>query len=294
VRCKRDGSGPDPAAPYAKHTNVAHGYDIDEDDESALGCARSIADFILDDLAPNEMDFSATAPQVLRSSLLTGTASLSKPYEVFLDNIYITTSAVATLSLTSAPAAKGLGSCRFNDYMLLIECADDEAGSVVLRDDYGIPLKDWAGNPLPPLNLNGLLSQWGGTAYGNLFLVNQGKVGSYDDFVLHHEQVHSQQWSQYGWSFGQMYLQSLFDSPGNALYNFFTYGPTQNVFVPPRCYILWERRAGFQDGNYAFRDADHALPSAGSHAVASNKAYPTNWTTANNDAVGGMCPATWK
>ncbi len=300
--CARVGTGPGTNV-NAHWLNVPLAYAATTAD---LTCAHQIAAF-MQQLAYDEANYSATVPQQLRSALLSGTVNLSKPYEVFLDNIYVTTTAIATLEVTAPGSPAGLGSCGFADYMVLVTCNDNELGSVILRDDWGNPYRDWAGNPIS-FNLNGLLSQRGGTTYGNLFLLNEGQsLASFDNRVLHHEQVHSQQWSQYGWDFARRYIQDFVDSAGNANYNYWLYGPVQGVQVPALCFQYYERQAGFQDGGYAFRDPLHGGATSAATAgfnnryVPNNQAYPTGWTTAINNGPNdygtqswSKCPSTWQ
>jgi hypothetical protein len=288
--CHKTGTGPG-ANVNGHWMNVPISYSATT---AELDCAHAIAD-TMKYLARYEGDFSASAPQILRSALLSGTVNLSSPYEVFLDNIYVTTSALATLDTTTPGSGTGLGSCGFVDYMLLVRCSDDALGSIILRDDWGNPYRDWAGNPIS-FNLNGLLSQRGGTTYGNLFLTNDDAYGLqyFDNRSLHHEQVHSQQWSQWGWDFARRYIQDYVDSAGNANYNYWLYGPTQGVQVPAQCYQQFEKAAGFQDGGYAFRDPLHDGPTSGPYYVPNGQAYPTGWTTSLNNANQGKCPSTWQ
>jgi hypothetical protein len=297
TECHKNGTGPGSNV-NAHWLNVPMSYAASP---AELACAQAVGDFMLD-LARHEDEFSSTAPQALRSSILSGTVNLGSPYEVFLDNIYVTTSALATLDTSAVGSGTGLGSCSFVDYMLIVRCSDDALGTIILRDDWGNPYRDWFGNPIS-FNLNGLLSQRGGTMYGNLFLTNDDAYGlqSFDDRTLHHEQVHSQQWSQWGWDFARRYIQDYVDSAGNANYNHWLYGPTQGVQVPAQCYQQFERAAGLQDGGYAFRDPLHGGPTSAAQAaswgtpyVPNGQAYPTGWTTSLNNAAGGRCPSTWQ
>ena len=300
--CARPGTGPG-ANPDAYWMNVPLGYAAPSAD---VTCARQIAAF-MKVLAYDEASYSAVVPQQIRSALLTGTANLSNPYEVFIDNIYVTTTAIATLDVTAPGSAAGLGSCGFSDSMLLVTCNDNSLGTIILRDDWGNPFRDWFGNPIT-FNLNGILSQRGGTTYGNLFLLNEGQsLSSFDNRVLHHEQVHSQQWSEYGWDFARRYLQDFVDSQGNANYNYWLYGPVAGVQVPGLCFQYYERQAGFQDGGYAFRDPLHGGATSAATAgfnnryVPNGQAYPAGWTTSINNGLNdshtlpwNKCPSTWQ
>ena len=302
--CARTGTGPGPTYPH--WSNVPHGYSVEADDPGATECFEAIAAF-LRTMALDESSFSATAPQQLRSALFSGTVNLARPYEVFLDNIYISTVALSTLSTTEG-SASGLGSCVDEEEYLIISCQDDELSTILVRDDWGNPVKDWAGRYVY-LNLTGLLSQGGGTTYGNIFVLNTDvyPYQPFDDRVQHHEQVHSQQWSLWNWDFGRRYLEDLFNSQGNANYNHMLYGPIDGVLPPAPCYQQYERAAGFQDGNYAFRDPAHGGPadalSAGTNDrfVANGDWYPDGWTTQINNgwndtqsARWHKCPSKWQ
>lgn len=248
--CARVGTAPTPS-PNARWNLVPTGYTIASEEVAGrtpiATCVASIH-AALDHFARNETALNGNLPQLLRDRLFSGRANLARPYEVFLNNIYLTGPALASLEVTAPDATIGLGSCEVLLHRVIISCNDNDAGGVVMRDQWGNPILGFNGLPLE-LQLGGLLSQGGGTMYGSAFLQNaQGTSvpGTPSLLVQQHEQVHGQQWAQYGWDFGHRYVSESADDPGQAWWHWFTTGQSLSQW----CFNAFERAANFQWGGY--------------------------------------------
>lgn len=293
--CARTGTGP--TGQQASWARVPETYEAATDDPTALGCAQQLLAAAKAHARSTSLDGSVG--QQMRSQLFSGRADLTDPYQVFLNNLYLSVPVLESLSDTPDGSATGLGSCNVRGTFLVIDCIDDGGGSFLARDQNGNPYCDWLGNNCLYISLNGLMSQQGGTMYGSVFLQNEDEhptgVRTLDDWrVEHHEQVHAQQWSQHGWGFAEQYVNQWWNSEGNGNYYYWLYGRVDGIKVPGKCFIAFERQAGFQDGGYAFRDVAHGGPGVGDPLhIPSNRSYPLGWTDQLNAQHGNKCPARW-
>lgn len=313
VDCARTGTGA--AGQTPKWNQVPFDtFDWEVDDELAgtdfttRECAELIFGYLAD-LAPLQEQLNGNEGQLLKNELFSGTAKLSNTYEVYLANIPVTAAGLASLNMDPEDDDRGLPSCFLEERFLVIHCYDDQGGRILLRDQYGNPMEDFNGNYMY-LDLTGLLSQGGGTMYGNTFIANTDANPTYgdhwDDRIQHHEQVHGQQWARYGWNFGNMFLSEAGGDFGDALWFLWTYGKVEGQTVDMKCFNVFERAAGFQNGTYALRwNENGGTDGFGDHGLLSHPpdedidfpqihgAYPNHWTNDSHNP-GKKCPATWQ
>lgn len=233
-----------------------------------LTCAQKILDFLkviaIDEEVVPEPGQPALVlgneAQLLRNALFSGVADHTRPYETFLNDLYLTGPALASLSPTTGEYSStvlGLASCRVSPTYFLIECRDDAYGRVILRDTTtGQPLV----NPFAPttflsFDLGGGLSRGGGTTYGSMFLINtdEGYHGStFGDLDLErHEQVHAQQWAQGGWGFGEAYINEFLGDYGDSIWHLWQWGGQGNGQPYDQwCFNAYEKAASFTLGDY--------------------------------------------
>lgn len=232
---------------------------------STKDCAEAILVFlkqiaIEEEAPPNQQTVAGNEAQLLRNALFSGTADFSRPYEVFLSNLYLTGPALASLSATTglpSATATGLASCEVTDHFFLIECRDDVLGKVILRDSSGMPIVN-PSNPSTYLsfNLSGALSQGGGTTYGSMFLLNtdvgQGRSTFGDRELERHEQTHAQQWAQWSWNFGGIYINEWLGDYGDSIWHLWQWGGRGGGQpYAPECFNVYERAANFPRGHYS-------------------------------------------
>lgn len=188
-------------------------------------------------------------------------------------------------------ASEGLGSCVIEEQYLVVHCKDDNNSSFAARDENGEIIM--VGNPPAPwiISTGGIMSQGGGTMYGNAFLENLDVPDplTFDRWLQHHEQVHSQQWAQYGWSFIHRYGSEHLSIWNDALYYHFMWGKVENITVPAICFNDFEKYAHFADGNYAMRWNERGGPGG---FPQSEGGYPNTWLSDSHNPKG-KCPATW-
>jgi hypothetical protein len=270
----------------ASHRNVPLTYSVTEEDVagadmSADQCSRVILAFMIDD-ANEEYGINSNYSHLLQNELFSGRPNLTMPYQVFLKNIYLS---VATLKALSDD---GRDSCMMETPLFVVHCVDDSAGTIYARDANGNVItvngQPWA------IPVSGNLSQSGGTMWGNVFLENPSSSMGMDLRVQHHEQVHGQQWAQFGWDFVNRYASEDAMNVSDANYFYWRWGRVEKLRVPPICFNSFERAAGFADGNYAHR---WDLPEVvNPFFPESEGAYPDEWL---NDSfnTSKMCPTTW-
>jgi hypothetical protein len=225
---------------------------------STIECANKILDFLKVLAIDEEVVPAPGQPalvmgneaQLLRNALFSGWADHTRPYETFLNDLYLTGPALASLHPTTgaySPTALGLASCRVTPTYFLIECHDDAYGRVILRDTTtGYPWINPFTGGFMYIELGGGLSRGGGTTYGSMFLVNtdQGETRTTfgDPSLERHEQTHAQQWAQAGWDFGPNYISESLGDPGDATWYGWQHGGTT---YDPACFNIYEKAAGF-------------------------------------------------
>jgi hypothetical protein len=211
--------------------------------EGTFECAQEVFKVIADQ-ARGVYGLNGNQSWQLRAQLLTGRADLAKPYQTFLATLPITADTMATLSRGNP--GFGLDSCYLTPRYLIVHCHDDAAGGrILLRDQGGYPLRDWAGN-LVYLELKGALSQSGGTTYGAAFLENGASPMFLTREREHHEQVHTQQWAQHGYNFANKYISEAAGDQFEAWW----YAVTSNRWLVSACFNVFERNAGLADAGY--------------------------------------------
>ena len=272
-------------APHHSNVNLLT-YDPADEFAEAEACAEAVYDFMLRQV-DGEFGVNATLAQQLRTILLTGPVNFSKPYEVFLQNIYLSAPTLASLS------EDALGSCEFLGDFLIVHCLDDTNGQIHARDTNGNAMY-WLGQPVY-INLSGIMSGSGGTMYGNIFLENESNPEpvDVDRRVQHHEQVHGQQWAQYGWDFGRRYISEDLGNTGDWNYYYWTWGRVEGLRVPAKCFNVFERNAGFANGRYALRWDEHDGDDDGIVFPEDDGAYPDTWLNDSDNDDDDMCPTTW-
>ncbi len=192
--CRQIGTG-GKNQPTPSFRHVDRDYYSDRD----LMCAAYLMQLMISEA--NGAYGSVNVISQLAEQLFFGVADLSDPYQVFLSNLGISLWALGQLSRDER------SSCRLGSYL------------VVVCNDVG-----W-----------GPWSRRGGTTYGNVFLLDDWASVSNatsNTLLMHHEQVHSQQWSKWGIAFGGMYLSE-----------------TKRTLLFP-CQNIYEIAAGLQDGGY--------------------------------------------
>ena len=192
--CSRTGSGP---VLIADQGNTARNYY----NRFEHACAKFLMEAMVRQARGEFNGWDVTGQ--LSRGLFRGAAAEWSPYQVFLDNLAISQTALDALNRAE------LGTCTLGSYLMNV-CND---------------VGNW---------FSGIWSQGRGTTYGNVFLTDDASKSEFrailrNRALLHHEQVHAQQWAQMEWNFAAAYLEAT-RRQGQC-----------NVF---------EKRAGFIDGGY--------------------------------------------
>jgi hypothetical protein len=154
--------------------DVSKDWNFDHANDRVAMCAGLLFHIMLNQLAG---DYHGTDVIASLQDLLWGGGYVDNddPYDAFIVNLERSRWVLERLT------AKERKSCSLN-YFLMITCVDTNAGF-----------------------LGGVMSKGGGTTYGNVFLGNAGDMPTLGIELLHHEQVHAQQWAWWGNSFGGLY-----------------------------------------------------------------------------------------